>query len=177
MRAYRHPPGLYVLFFTELWERYSFYSMMAILSLYMNESLHFSVAKVGQVYGASQVSALLSSTSWKDSLFVLTWDDWGGWYDHVIPPVVDSNGYGLRVPALFVSPYAHRGGIDSAGGRHRRGLRRQQRRNLVHRDAELRRQRVERAHGRADLARLDLRDRAGREVEPARELAQADALA
>ncbi len=47
-----HPPGLYVLFFTELWERYSFYSMMAILSLYMNEALHFDVAKVGRVYGA-----------------------------------------------------------------------------------------------------------------------------
>src|SRR5438034_639250 len=48
----KHPKGLYVLFFTELWERYSFYSMVAILSLYMNESLHFSVAKVGQIYGA-----------------------------------------------------------------------------------------------------------------------------
>jgi len=47
-----HPQGLYVLFFTELWERYSFYSMVAILSLYMNESLHFSVAKTGQIYGA-----------------------------------------------------------------------------------------------------------------------------
>src|SRR3954468_7921642 len=52
MASRRHPPGLYVLFFTELWERYSFYSMMAILSLYMNEALHFSVARVGQVYGA-----------------------------------------------------------------------------------------------------------------------------
>src|SRR2546423_987462 len=50
-RRVSHPPGLYVLFFTELWERYSFYSMMAILSLYMNEALHFSVAHVGQVYG------------------------------------------------------------------------------------------------------------------------------
>ena len=47
-----HPPGLYVLFFTEMWERYSFYSMMAILSLYMNEALHFDVAHVGRVYGA-----------------------------------------------------------------------------------------------------------------------------
>jgi len=47
----RHPKGLYVLFFTELWERYSFYSMVAILSLYMNERLHFSIAKAGQVYG------------------------------------------------------------------------------------------------------------------------------
>jgi POT family proton-dependent oligopeptide transporter len=41
-----------VLFFTELWERYSFYSMMAILSLYMNEALRFDVAHVGRVYGA-----------------------------------------------------------------------------------------------------------------------------
>jgi proton-dependent oligopeptide transporter, POT family len=58
-RLSSHPPGLYVLFFTELWERYSFYSMMAILSLYMNESLHFSVAKVGQVYGAYQAGVYL----------------------------------------------------------------------------------------------------------------------
>jgi proton-dependent oligopeptide transporter, POT family len=48
----KHPAGLYVLFFTELWERYSFYSMVAILSLYMNEALHFSVVKTGQIYGA-----------------------------------------------------------------------------------------------------------------------------
>jgi POT family proton-dependent oligopeptide transporter len=47
-----HPAGLYVLFMTELWERYSFYSMVAILSLYMNEALHFDVAHVGRIYGA-----------------------------------------------------------------------------------------------------------------------------
>jgi POT family proton-dependent oligopeptide transporter len=52
MIGQRHPTGLYVLFFTELWERYSFYSMMAILSLYMNEALHFDVAHVGRIYGA-----------------------------------------------------------------------------------------------------------------------------
>jgi proton-dependent oligopeptide transporter, POT family len=52
MSTHRHPPGLYVLFFTELWERYSFYSMMAILTLYMNEALHFDVAHVGRIYGA-----------------------------------------------------------------------------------------------------------------------------
>ncbi|MGE5244110.1 MAG: peptide MFS transporter [Betaproteobacteria bacterium] len=46
-----HPPGLYVLFFTELWERYSFYSMMAILTLYMDEALHFSAARIGAIYG------------------------------------------------------------------------------------------------------------------------------
>jgi len=46
-----HPRGLYVLFFTELWERYSFYSMMAILTLYMDEVLHFDAARIGRVYG------------------------------------------------------------------------------------------------------------------------------
>ncbi len=50
-RLSSHPPGLYVLFFTELWERYSFYSMVAILVLYMNESLHFDVAHAGRIYG------------------------------------------------------------------------------------------------------------------------------
>lgn len=46
-----HPTGLYVLFFTELWERYSFYSMMAILTLYMDEALHFDATRIGRVYG------------------------------------------------------------------------------------------------------------------------------
>lgn len=49
--VHRHPPGLYVLVFTELWERYSFYSMMAILTLYMDEVLHFDAARIGRVYG------------------------------------------------------------------------------------------------------------------------------
>ncbi len=68
---------------------------------------------IGQVYGASQVTALMQSSSWSSSLFVLTWDDWGGWYDHVLPPTVDASGYGMRVPALFMSPYAPPGRIDS----------------------------------------------------------------
>jgi hypothetical protein len=38
----------------------------------------------------------------------LAWDDWGGFYDHVKPPTVDAQGYGLRVPALVISPYAKR---------------------------------------------------------------------
>src|SRR2546425_7686229 len=46
-----HPRGLYVLFFTEAWERYSFYSMMSILVLYMDESLGFSQGAIGQIYG------------------------------------------------------------------------------------------------------------------------------
>jgi POT family proton-dependent oligopeptide transporter len=47
----KHPPGLPVLFFTEMWERFSFYCMLSILTLYMNESLKFDTNLVGQIYG------------------------------------------------------------------------------------------------------------------------------
>jgi phospholipase C len=43
---------------------------------------------------------------------MLTYDDWGGWYDHVTPPQVDANGYGFRVPTLLISPYAKQGYVD-----------------------------------------------------------------
>jgi phospholipase C len=68
---------------------------------------------IGQSFGVSTVTSLMRSSAWDSSLFVLTWDDWGGWYDHVAPPQVDGDGYGFRVPAIFVSPYAKSGTIDS----------------------------------------------------------------
>src|SRR5258708_943261 len=46
------------------------------------------------------------------SAIFLAWDDWGGFYDHVVPPAVDQNGYGLRVPGIVISPYAKKGYID-----------------------------------------------------------------
>ena len=49
---------------------------------------------------------------WGSSAIFLSWDDWGGFYDHVPPPDVDENGYGFRVPGLVISPYAHAGYID-----------------------------------------------------------------
>jgi phospholipase C len=55
----------------------------------------------------------MRSYAWDSSAFLLVYDDWGGWYDHVAPPQVDEFGYGFRVPALLVSPYAKRGHIDS----------------------------------------------------------------
>ena len=54
----------------------------------------------------------MRSPDWDSTAIFLAWDDWGGFYDHVVPPTVDHNGYGLRVPALVISPYARRGFVD-----------------------------------------------------------------
>jgi phospholipase C len=68
--------------------------------------------QVGQAWVTRLVNAIMRSPDWKSSAIFLAWDDWGGFYDHVRPPTVDANGYGLRVPALLISPYARRGYID-----------------------------------------------------------------
>jgi phospholipase C len=66
----------------------------------------------GQAFVRSLINALVASPEWRSSAFLLAYDDWGGWYDHVKPPRVDKYGYGLRVPAILVSPYARRGFVD-----------------------------------------------------------------
>jgi phospholipase C len=66
----------------------------------------------GQSYVTSLVNAVMTSPDWSSTAIFLTWDDWGGFYDHVIPPTVDQNGYGLRVPGLVISPYARSGFVD-----------------------------------------------------------------
>jgi phospholipase C len=68
----------------------------------------------GQRFVRKLIQALMSSEAWSSSAFMWTYDDWGGWYDHMPPPQVDTEGYGFRVPALLVSPYARRGYIDSS---------------------------------------------------------------
>jgi len=66
----------------------------------------------GQSYVTSLVNAVMSGPDWASSAIFVSWDDWGGFYDHVAPPAVDSNGYGLRVPGILISPYAKPGFID-----------------------------------------------------------------
>jgi phospholipase C len=66
----------------------------------------------GQRFVTSVINEIMRSPDWSSTAIFLTWDDWGGFYDHVRPPRVDANGYGLRVPALVISPYAKRGYID-----------------------------------------------------------------
>jgi hypothetical protein len=58
------------------------------------------------------VNAVMRSPDWKSSAIFIAWDDWGGFYDHVQPPVVDPLGYGIRVPGIMISPYARAGYID-----------------------------------------------------------------
>ena len=66
----------------------------------------------GQQWVTSVINAVGKSSAWDSSAIFVVWDDWGGFYDHVKPPRVDINGYGLRVPAFMVSPYAKKGLID-----------------------------------------------------------------
>jgi phospholipase C len=54
----------------------------------------------------------MQGPDWGTTAIFVLWDDWGGFYDHVIPPSADRNGYGIRVPSLVISPYSRRGFID-----------------------------------------------------------------
>ena len=71
-----------------------------------------SLVTRGQTFVTSVINAIMRSRDWDSTAIFLAWDDWGGFYDHVVPPVVDVNGYGLRVPGLVISPFARRGYVD-----------------------------------------------------------------
>jgi len=71
-----------------------------------------ALVSTGQAFVTRVVNAVMRSSDWRSSAIFLAWDDWGGFYDHVVPPKVDTPGYGLRVPALVISPYARHGLID-----------------------------------------------------------------
>ncbi|MGA7420577.1 MAG: alkaline phosphatase family protein [Acidimicrobiales bacterium] len=66
----------------------------------------------GQAYVTAVINAAMKSPDWDSTAIFLQWDDWGGFYDHVVPPPVDQNGYGLRVPGMVISPYAKQGYVD-----------------------------------------------------------------
>jgi phospholipase C len=71
---------------------------------------------VGGQYGpdwvASVIDAVGSGPLWNSTAILVTWDDWGGWYDHVAPPSLDRMGLAFRVPLIVISPYARRGYVS-----------------------------------------------------------------
>ncbi len=72
--------------------------------------------QAGQDYVTSAVNAIMQSKYWANTAIFLTWDDWGGLYDHVVPPVIDGVGLGPRVPLIVISPYAKAGYISHMQG-------------------------------------------------------------
>ena len=72
-----------------------------------------ALVSAGQTYVTGLINAIMQGPDWNSTAIFLSWDDWGGFYDHVVPPSVDANGYGLRVPGMLISPYAKQGMIDS----------------------------------------------------------------
>ncbi|HWX74966.1 MAG TPA: alkaline phosphatase family protein, partial [Solirubrobacteraceae bacterium] len=71
-----------------------------------------STLEAGQAFVTTILNSIMRSPCWGSTAVFLSWDDWGGFYDHVVPPNIDQNGYGLRVPGLVISPYAKAGLVD-----------------------------------------------------------------
>jgi phospholipase C len=68
--------------------------------------------RAGQAFVANVINTVERGPDWRSTAILLAWDDWGGFYDHVVPPTVGGYSYGFRVPAMVISPYARRGFID-----------------------------------------------------------------
>jgi phospholipase C len=70
----------------------------------------------GPPWVATVVNAIGESSYWDTTAIIIVWDDWGGFYDHVPPPIQDQwGGLGFRVPMLIVSPYARIGSASQGG--------------------------------------------------------------
>ena len=79
-----------------------------------NLNLHagYSDIESGDQHVANIIQHLKESPQWKDMIVVITFDENGGWWDHVAPPKGDRWGPGTRIPAIVVSPYAKKGAVD-----------------------------------------------------------------
>jgi phospholipase C len=77
-----------------------------------NNSDHPGAPAQGPDWVASIVNAIGESPYWNSTTIFISWDDWGGWYDHVPPPQLDDMGLGFRFPVIVVSPYAKHGYVS-----------------------------------------------------------------
>ncbi|GAC1331982.1 MAG: acid phosphatase [Candidatus Dormibacteria bacterium] len=80
-----------------------------------NEHPGYSSLQQGQRHVSNLVQAIQNSSAWKDTAIVITYDEFGGRWDHVAPPRGDKWGPGNRVPAIIISPYAKKGYVDHTG--------------------------------------------------------------
>jgi phospholipase C len=71
-----------------------------------------ALVSTGETYVTGLINAVMHSSAWDSTAIFVAWDDWGGFYDHLAPPKIDENGYGIRVPAFMISPYARKSTID-----------------------------------------------------------------
>lgn len=78
---------------------------------FRNSDHSSSKSNAGPSWVSSIVNAIGSSKFWGSTVIFITWDDSGGWYDHVPPPRLDYDGLGFRVPLLIISPYARHGTV------------------------------------------------------------------
>ena len=67
----------------------------------------------GQAWVTKIIDAIMKSPEWSSTAIFLSWDDWGGFYDHVPPPSIDAEGLGMRVPGLVISPWARPGHLEA----------------------------------------------------------------
>lgn len=79
--------------------------------VFVSEHPPFSVC-AGENWTVQQLNAVMQGPDWNSTVVFLTWDDFGGFYDHVPPPVVDRFGFGPRVPLLIISPWVKKGHIS-----------------------------------------------------------------
>jgi phospholipase C len=84
-------------------------AMNWVVPSFKNSDHALSHSTSGPDWVASIVNAVGTSKYWKDTVIFVTWDDSGGWYDHVAPPQIDFDGLGCRVPLIVVSAYTKRG--------------------------------------------------------------------
>jgi len=78
----------------------------------VNEHAAYANIADGDRHISAVLTALKTSSQWRHMLVVVTYDEFGGWWDHAAPPKADRFGPGTRIPALIISPYAKRGTVD-----------------------------------------------------------------
>jgi phospholipase C len=87
-------------------------SVVWVAPSYANSDHSGSLSNTGPSWVASVVNAIGQGPNWNSTAILVTWDDWGGWFDHVPPQQVDAMGLGFRVPLIVISPYAKSGYVS-----------------------------------------------------------------